>query len=94
MKHLTQLFIKGKVKGKEVKDKLSIPFGEHVLMHSYDLVNQRGSYTRSGRSEQSMAISPGTPSYMFAAYMLAAYMFGNVFDVRNDHHHHRLGKQI
>ena len=50
---------KGKVKGKEIKDKLSVAFGEHVLMHSYDLINQRGSYTRSGRSEQCMAISPG-----------------------------------
>ena len=43
----------------EVKEKLSSSFGEHVLMHSYDLVNQRGIYTRCGRSTEYLALSPG-----------------------------------
>jgi hypothetical protein len=42
----------------EVKEKLSSSFGEHVLMHSYDLINQRGTYTRCGRSNEYMALSP------------------------------------
>jgi hypothetical protein len=48
-----------KAQASEVKEKLSYSMGEHVLMHSFDLVNQRGTYTRCGKSEQCMAISPG-----------------------------------
>lgn len=49
----------GKAQAPEVKEKLSYSMGEHVLMHSFDLVNQRGTYTRCGKSEQCMALSPG-----------------------------------
>ena len=44
----------------EIKDKLNhLLDGEHVLMHSYDLVNLRGVYMRSTRSSDCIAISPG-----------------------------------
>jgi hypothetical protein len=48
-----------KAQAPEIKEKLSYSMGDHVLMHSFDLVNQRGTYTRCGKSEQCMAISPG-----------------------------------
>ena len=48
-----------KTQAPEIKEKLSYSMGEHVLMHSFDLVNQRGTYTRCGKSEQCMAVSPG-----------------------------------
>jgi hypothetical protein len=51
-------FGKGKA-APEIKEKLSSTFGEHVLLHSYDLVNQRGTYVRSGKSDQCAAFSPG-----------------------------------
>ena len=51
-------FSKGKA-APEMKEKLSSTFGEHVLLHSYDLVNQRGVYIRSGKSDQCAAFSPG-----------------------------------
>ena len=43
----------------EPKDKLSSSYGEHVLMHSFNLVNQRGTYTRGARSKECFALSPG-----------------------------------
>jgi hypothetical protein len=43
----------------EPKDKLSSAYGDHVLMHSFALLNQRGTYTRGARSKECFALSPG-----------------------------------
>ena len=39
-------------------DKLSEAFGEHVLMHSYQLL-KKGGYSRGPRSSECLALSPG-----------------------------------
>jgi len=57
----------------EPKEKLShMVLGEHVAMHSFDLVNQRGTYVRSGKSEECLVLSPGM--------LLTTKVWGNKFD--------------
>jgi hypothetical protein len=41
------------------KDKLNQMLREHVLMHSYDLVNVKGEMCKSDRSPECLCISPG-----------------------------------
>ena len=56
----------------EQKEKLSSMMGGHVLMHSFDLVNQRGTYVRNGKSEDCIVVSPGM--------LLTSKVWGNKFD--------------
>ncbi len=56
----------------EPKEKLSTMYGEHVAMHSFDLINQRGTYIRSGKSEECLVLSPGM--------LLTTKVWGNKFD--------------
>jgi len=56
----------------EIKEKLSEMFGEHVIMHSFDLVNQRGTYIRNGKSDECIVLSPGM--------LITSKIWGNKFD--------------
>jgi len=48
------------VASNEPKEKLSYMFkSEHAVMHSFSLVNQRGTYVRGGKSSECLMISPG-----------------------------------
>lgn len=52
----------GKFQGRasvESKEKLSTMSGEYLHMHSYELVNKKGVYTRCGRTPTYAKVSPG-----------------------------------
>jgi hypothetical protein len=55
----------------EKKEKLSHMLGNHVILHSFDLVNQRGTYVRNGKSEECCVLSPGM--------LLTSKVWGNKF---------------
>lgn len=60
-------------KAVEPKIKLSTMLGrDHVVLHSFDLVNQRGTYVRSGKSEQCCILSPGM--------IITSKIWGNKFE--------------
>lgn len=56
----------------EKKEKLSHMLGSHVVLHSFDLVNQRGTYVRNGKSEECCVLSPGM--------LLTSKVWGNKFN--------------
>ena len=59
----------------EAKEKLNTMMGDHLLMHTYDLTNLRGTYVKSARSEECLCISPG----MVLSMMVWGKGFLNVF---------------
>jgi len=57
----------------EVKEKLSSFYEkDHVLLYSFDLVNQRGSYVRNGKSQECCVLSPGM--------IMTSKVWGNKFE--------------
>jgi hypothetical protein len=59
----------------EAKEKLGVMVGEHVLLHSYELVNQRGVYGKGARSSECLGLSPG----MVLSIMVWGQSFEKVF---------------
>lgn len=57
----------------EVKEKLSFFYEQdHVVLHSFALVNQRGNYVRNGKSEECCLLSPGM--------IMTSKVWGNKFE--------------
>ena len=50
------------------KEKYATLVDGHVMLHSYDLINKKGTYSKGSRADACVCLSPGSFSLPYSSY--------------------------